>query len=266
MLTGSSRGGFTLVEIVLATAALLVISGAVYQVLLTTVRLSRAQASQFAIQTTTRGALLAVTAELRELSGADLLSVGPGAVTYRAMRGTGLTCGSSTSDRIPIRRDGFSGHRDPQPVRDSALVYIDPARPGTEPAWISVGITNVTPATCPGGLGPGFALTVPHTDSLSGTPPGTPVRMYETMELKQYQSEGKTWLGMRSVSAGEAIQPLFGPVYQANGFGLGYLDAAGIPTSNPPAIAAAVVTVHAIGDGTTSGRLTAQVALRNAQP
>jgi prepilin-type N-terminal cleavage/methylation domain-containing protein len=266
MLTGTSRGGFTLVEIMLATVVMLIISGSIYQVFLATVRLTRAQASRFSIQSTTRGALLAVTAELRELSNPDLLSVAPAALTYRAMRGTGFTCISSLSNRIQIDRAGFSGHRDPQPGRDSALIYLDPGRPGTTPAWTPVAITGAAPATCPAGLGPGMAVNVSPTDLLAGAPAGTPVRIYETMELRLYQSEGQSWLGMRSISAGETVQPLFGPLHENRGFQLQYLDASGAVTSIPAAIASALVTVHGLGEGSVSGLLTAQVALRNARP
>jgi prepilin-type N-terminal cleavage/methylation domain-containing protein len=264
MLTGSSRGGFTLAEIMVATVIMLIISGSIYQVFLTTLRLTRAQASHFSIQSTTRGALLGVTAELRELSNADLLSVAPAAVTYRAMRGTGFTCISSLSNRIQLERAGFSGHRDPQPGRDSALIYLDPARPGTEPAWTPVAISGTAPALCPAGRG--LSLDVFPTHSLAGASAGTPVRIYETMELKLYQSEGQSWLGMRSVSAGEAVQPLFGPLHQDRGFQLQYLDANGAATSIPAEIASAIVTVHGLGEGSASGLLAAQVALRNARP
>jgi prepilin-type N-terminal cleavage/methylation domain-containing protein len=264
MLRGSRRSGFTLVEIIVATAASLIVSGAVYRVLLATIRLSRAQASHFAVQSTTRGALLAVSAELRELSGADLLSVAPGAVTYRAMRGTGFTCQASSPDRVQMRSDGFSGHRDPQPGRDSALIYVDSAGSESEAAWVPVGITHVSQTSCPGGLGSGFTLAVTPADALAGAPVGTPVRIYEIVELRRYQSEGKTWLGMRSVSAGEAIQPLFGPLHETEGFQLAYLDARGKPALNPAIIQSVLVTVRATADGAIDGRLTARVALRNA--
>ncbi|HEX6432590.1 MAG TPA: prepilin-type N-terminal cleavage/methylation domain-containing protein [Gemmatimonadales bacterium] len=267
-----NRRGFTLVEIMLATTTMLIVSGAVYQLLVTAQRLSRTQAAQLGVQTNVRGAVLAVLNELRELSSVeggsgaqnDLLSTTPGAMIYRAMRGTGFTCQPATESEVRISRTSFSGHREPQVGRDSVLLYLV-AAPETVPAWTPAAITGVsTVASCPGVIGSGITLTVSPTAGLVGTGAGTPVRFYEIMELRLYQSDGQSWLGTRSISAGESIQPLFGPLTGPEGFRLTYLGASGLPTNNPTAIKSIEVTARGTSVGVPSFELSGQVALRNA--
>jgi prepilin-type N-terminal cleavage/methylation domain-containing protein len=269
---GADRRGFTLVELILAMIAMLIVSGAVYQLLLTTQRLSRRQAEQLRLQSNVRGAVLAVVNELRELATLDgggrgqndILSIAPNAITYRAMRGTGFSCQAATATQLQISRNGFSGHRDPQAGRDSALAYVE-APLDSQPTWVPVAITSVsTAARCPGSMGEGITLGIPATASLAGTAAGAPVRLFELMELRLYQSGGESWLGMRSIGAGEAIQPLFGPLSDANGFRLQYLDGSGMPTSNITGIKSIMVTVRGVSNaGVEAEELTTQVTLRN---
>jgi hypothetical protein len=95
------------------------------------------------------------------------------------------------------------------------------------------------------------------------------------MQLKLHEADGKSWLGARSVSAGEAIQPVLGPLADVNGFSLQYLTAAGVATANLTAIKSIRVTLRGITDGVVSAgiaaspthvqeELVSQVALRNA--
>jgi prepilin-type N-terminal cleavage/methylation domain-containing protein len=268
-----NRRGFTLVEIMLATSAMLIASGAVYQLLLTTQRLSRTQAVQLGVQSNVRGAVLAVLNELRELSSVeggggaqnDVLSTAPGAMIYRAMRGTGFACQPATETEVRISRTSFSGHREPQAGRDSVLLYLV-AAPETLPAWTPAAVTRVSAAApCPGVAGDGITLSVSPTAGLTGAVAGTPVRFYEIMELRVYQSDGQSWLGLRSISSGESIQPLFGPLTGPDGLHLAYLDASGGPTNNPAAIKRIEVTVRGTSEGIPGFELTGQVALRNAR-
>ena len=276
------RRGVTLIELMLATVAMLIVGGAVQRMLQTTQRLGRAQADQLEVQSSVRGAVLAVTNELRELStrsggeGAenDLLSIASGDVTYRAMRGTGFLCETALPGQLRISRHSFSGYRTPQAGRDSVLVLHDPGSAGS-PIWVPLAITGVSTTTpCSGGGYASVTLAVSVHDSIAGAAVGTPVRVYEIMQLKIYESGGKSWLGMRSVSAGEALQPLFGPMHPDSGFRLDYLDGAGRTTST----ANAVKSIRVAITGQTAGKpvrsdldpesgqleLHTQVVLRNA--
>ena len=54
---------------------------------------------------------------------------------------------------------------------------------------------------------------------------GSPVRFFEVMEYSLYQTGGRSWLGARSLTAGEvAPQPVLGPLRAGTGFALRYFD------------------------------------------
>lgn len=273
MLMAPSRQGFTLAEVILASTIMLVVAGVLHGVLVHTHRLTRAQLHRIMLQSSVRTGSLIVVNELREsstLAGGtagqnDLLQVGPDHVTYRAMRGFGVLCQTPTATTLRIRRIGFSGHRDPQPGRDTAFVFV-PGEAGAG-GWLPVGIAGVsTGFACPTGLGPGITVTVPLTEALAGLEAGTPVRIAEVMQLRLYRSEGKSWLGARSVSAGEAIQPLVGPLADPGGLRLEYLDGANISTSDPAGIRSIRVTLRsgAAGNDRPQEELTARITLPNA--
>jgi hypothetical protein len=199
-------------------------------------------------------------------------------ITYRAMRGIGFVCQAGTATQLRISRSTFSGYRDPLAVRDGLYAFIEgpDADSETDDSWLPVAITAVSTATaCPGAIGAGITLTLPNTAALVGLPAGTPVRFYEIMQLTLHEADGKSWLGARSVSAGEVIQPVLGPLADGNGFLLQYLTAAGVETADPTAIKSIRVTLRGITDGVVSAgiaaspthvqeELVSQVALRNA--
>jgi prepilin-type N-terminal cleavage/methylation domain-containing protein len=261
--------GYTLVEIMLALVIMLVVAGALHNLLLSTQRLSRKQASQAELQANMRAGSIAVANELRELgttpggTGAqnDILRIAPAAVTYRAMRGMGFLCQTPTATELRIARQGFTGHRDPQPRRDTAYVFV--AR-----EWLPLAVTGVsTGSACPGTQGGGISLAIPNTPAVTELETGTPVRITELMELRLYRSEGKSWLGARSVSAGEPIQPVIGPLADGNGFSLEYLNGAGAPTTDLTDIHSIRITLRATVEGPAMGSLEEQlstaVTLRN---
>ena len=274
--------GFTLVEIVVALTLTLIVTGSIHRLLVTTQRLSRTQIAQVDLQSNVRAGALVIASELRELSAleggsadqTDILSITGTSITYRAARGMGFVCQSPLPGQIRIARSTFSGARDPEPSRDLALLFVDanPAE-GTSEAWLPLSITGVgTSGNCAGVAGPAINLAVSGT--IPTVPVGTPLRMYEHMELRLYQSGGEWWLGARSVSAGEAIQPVVGPLAGSEGLWLEYLDGAGIRTSNPAAVRSVVATLRGINNqplGAPEGpqleeELVTQVTLRNAIP
>jgi hypothetical protein len=193
------------------------------------------------------------------------------------MRGTGFICDAPTATQVRISRSSFSGYRDPQATRDSLYVFLegDPYTE-TDDAWLPVAITAVSTTTaCPGIIGAAITLTTPNTVSMVGLTTGTPVRFYEVMELKLHQADGSSWLGARSVSAGEAVQPVLGPLTDGNGFLLTYLNAAGAATTDRTAIKSIQVTLRGISNGAVNAgiegspnrveeELVSQITLRNA--
>ena len=254
--------GYTLVEILLALILMLLVGGAMHGLLLSTQRLTRRQVDQAELQAGLRAGAIVAASEFRELGTGDILQPAPAALTYRAMRGVGFLCQAPTATALKLARQGFTGHRDPQAGRDTAYVFIaDPEPNGT---WLPLGIAGVaTTSSCPGSQGAGITLSIPGTTEVVALEPGTPVRLSETMELRLYQSEGKSWLGARSVSAGEPIQPVVGPLTDGNGFALEYLAASGMPAGNPASIQAIRVTLRASVNGIAES-LSTVASLRNA--
>ncbi|MBA3258765.1 MAG: hypothetical protein H0T68_04780, partial [Gemmatimonadales bacterium] len=93
-----------------------------------------------------------------------------------------------------------------------------------------------------------------------------PVRLFEIMELQYYPQGGQAWLGMRSVSRGEAIQPLIGPLADstatARGFTLGYLDRNDNATAALSDVRTITIGLRGVS-AVDSLSLTTRVALRN---
>ena len=112
---------------------------------------------------------------------------------------------------------------------------------------------------------------------LSRVTVGSPVKLTEVMQARYYTSGGKSWLGLRSVSTGEAIQPLAGPLADSTagvrGLTLRYLNGVDAPTSDPASVRAIEVALVGVTDQPIHGRdlrprvdsfpLTTRVALRN---
>jgi hypothetical protein len=191
------------------------------------------------------------------------------------MRGIGFVCQTSGTSQLRVPVSSYSGYRDPQPGRDSALIFVE-GNPDTaaDDSWQSLALTNVSKSsTCPAGLGPAITLTTLPAASIAGVTPGTPIHIYEIMQLKLYRSEGKSWLGARSVSSGEAIQPVAGPLRDGDGFLLEYLSSGGGTTADRSSIKSVRVTLHGVADSSISQtgevvrpeeELVTQVVLRNS--
>jgi prepilin-type N-terminal cleavage/methylation domain-containing protein len=252
------RHGFTLVEITVALGLTLILAGATYRLLRVVQRLSRAQAAHLGLQSNVRTAALVAANELRGLNSVsggtpaqnDILSLAANAVSYRASRGNGFLCQPPAGAELQIARNGFSGYRDPQPVRDMAYVFLE-GNPDTaaDDSWLAVPITAVSSASaCAGGAGPAISLSTASAGWSPDIITGTPVRIYEIMELKAYQSDGQWWLGARSVGAGEVVQPIAGPLAGRDGFHLEFLNRNGAATADPSAVAAIRVTVRGVSE------------------
>ncbi len=283
--------GFTLVEILLALVIMGVVTGALFQMLTNTQRLSRAQTEQASLQSTVRTGSLIVPNELRELNTFpaavggvaeqnDILVAQPDRIQYRAMRGLYTICQSpAVNTEVRLLATNVAAYRDPVAGRDGLYVFIE-GNPNREQddQWIQVPITGVaTGNVCPGAAGAvaGITLTTPATPALVGLPVRTPVRVYEVMELRSWVPDGKTWLGAEAVSAGDPIEPVLGPLTDAGGFLLEYFDANGNATADLTAIKSIRVTLSGLTDemvringagawGRPQEALVSQVLLRNS--
>lgn len=261
-----SRRGFTLIELIVALVLLLIVSGAAYQLLLNTQRVSRAQAERVDMQSNMRAGALLVPADLRMIgydsvvaastqlgvarsAGAvipDILGMASDSIAFRAIRAAGMICSFPAANQIVVDTTNYYSAYRPIKAADSLLIYFD-NDPGTslDDGWFARGISSVASGTCPAAYGSRAGLTltlasgstfrapgqVSPPDSIQ---PGAPFKTFEVMVYKLYQSNGRWYLGARSASAGEtSLQPVLGPL-AANGFRLDYFDSTGVSAATTP--------------------------------
>jgi len=185
-------------------------------------------------------ALRSLTASLRVLlqssaSGSeDLAAVGSSGLATRVVRGIGVLCEADSMSLVLRRGAGYwQATRAPVPGRDSLLIGRL-----TEPGWIALELrANPVGRTCPDGT-PGTALPMVVTPAdLAVLGSGSPVRIFEPVELRSYLSSGSGWIGLRAIATGETVQPLAGPL-PAGGLWLGWLNWSGGTASTPEAASA----------------------------
>ena len=289
------RRGFTLLELLVALVLALSVGAVVQRLLAGGFRLTREQFERGALQDNARTVAAVVAGELGGLANedvspeaaaatglpagtvSDLLALAPGAVTYRAVRGVGLACAAGLAPaEVRLASSSWRAARAPRPT-DSLLVYLegDPAI-AADDVWLHLGVSGVTMGSCPDGSD---ALLVrvsaaPPVDLavlLSRLVPGAPARLTEVMEMRYYRSDAASWFGMRSVSTGEAITPVAGPLADSSGtvrgLTLTYRNTAGQVTTDPAAVTEVEVRVVGVTDAPVrvdTFALVGRVALRNA--
>lgn len=251
------RAGFTLVEMLTA----LVVSGLVGLVLVRSTlaiqRTAHASEEGMSLQAAFDGGLGFLAMELAEVGRgngvADLLRVAPDSLSYRGVRGTGIACRiDATGVTIPL--NWLRSTRAPQPGRDSLLVFVGvDSLLRRSDGWLALPLLGVGSATCGGG--PALRLvTLVDTNAtpLGGLPPLLPVRLFEAMQARFYPSLGAWWLGARSESAGETIQPLAGP-FIGGGVGFSFRDSLQQPTQVPGAVQAMDISIVGRWSGWAGG-------------
>jgi type II secretory pathway pseudopilin PulG len=192
-------------------------------------------------------------------SATDLVALAAESLSYRAYRSAGLAC-LVAADEVLIRRDRQSSWRSPQPGRDSLLLFIAPDSAPMRGRWRAYPITGVGTSVCEGV--PAIRLGTVIAPVVGAPVAQVPVRTFETMQVRFYRSLGQWWLGGRSESGGEGLQPVTGPL-AAGGLQLTYLDSAGNPTGVPAAVRAIRLLLVSGGGRSDSARLF--LAPRNLQ-
>lgn len=301
--TAAAGQGFTLVELAVALTLGLLVAGLVHGQLLHGRRVARAQLERMAVQDNVRVAALVLAGELGPIGydeitpeaavalgspaelRSDLRALQRGAVTYLAARGVGHACGARAGPpaEILVAETTWRSHRAPRST-DSLLVYVESdVATAADDAWIHLGVLSASGASCPAGeaaLAIRVGVPAPLApDVLARMTSGSPVVLVEVMQARYYASGGKSWLGLRSVSTGEAITPVAGPLADSTarvrGLALHYLDATGAATPDPAAVRAVEIALVGVTDQPIHGRdlrralvdsfaLTTRVAPRNA--
>lgn len=276
----NTRGGFTLVELMIALVLLGIVGGVMARMMVNMQRGARAQSQRVTLQGNLRSGMALLPAELRELSPPDLVTTLADQVEYRAMRSTGVACAVSGT-QVRLRNRLTFGYRSiVAGGRDRLYLFVDGDQlVGTDDTWLELLITATAAGTCANGDA-ATNLTVTRTDG-SAIPAGTlatifvdaPVRSFERMEMRLYETGGRWWLGARSVSGGEQLEPVLGPL-TADGLVFTYRDRAGAQTATIANMRTIDISLKgqtdgsiAVGQSALSIRedsLTTRIRLRNA--
>jgi len=209
-----NRRGLGLFEVLIALTLTGVVSVLVWSILQTAAFRLRDRSERMAMEHALRVAAVALRASLEPLghdstAGSDLALIAPDGFVARAIRGSGVVCAAGATALVVRAAAGWwNALRVPVAGRDSVMV-------GTitgPPRWVVADLIGApSSGSCPDGT---EALHVPVALALvdlASIGPGSPLRVFEPMELQAYSSGGAAWLGLRSVSSGGSIQPLAGP-------------------------------------------------------
>ena len=267
-----------LAELVVAATLTVLVAGLALGGLVGLQRAVAHHAERAALQSGLRAAAHLVRTELHDAgigAGGDLIGISPTSIVYRAVRGTGLSCGQDAGSLL-VSSASLRAIRLPSPGRDSVRVLTgDTLRPDAMTWTMAPLLAAPRSAACADGA-PALALPMAPTD-LAAAGNSAPVRIVELMELRLYRSGPTWWLGLRSVSGGEAIQPAVGP-FDADGVAFRWLDLAGGETPVPGDVASVelrlrgqTTTEQGAGGAASGGpsirdSLLLFIPLRNADP
>ena len=262
------RGGYSIVELLVACVIIPLLLAASYQTLANAYRFYARQLLLVETREATRVAVEVLGSELRAIGpgAGDLYAMAADSVALRSFIGVGFVC-KTTATALSLWR--ASGVFNPSPT-DSLLVFVegDPTTVDDDRA-VSAQIAAVDAGgepDCPGGHPAQLRLTV--TPAPTGVRPGSPVRAFRPHVYRLYRGgDGLWWLGQRL--RGGVIQPITGPFAPPalGGLELRFLTAAGVPAGDPREVARIGITLRSRVTG-PAGRPVADslqllVAVRN---
>lgn len=233
-----SRRGFGLIELLVATLLGTVLATMVGKLLLTSAASLRDRTERMGLEHSLRVSVGAVRAMLEPIgidpgSGADLSTAGPSSLVARVIRDQGVVCGAA-EDRLMVRAGPWwwRALRVPVPLRDSLIIA---SVAGPEQWIVAPLVGNPTTGVCADGS-PALVLpTALAPPSLAAVGTGSPLQVFEPVELRVYSSSAASWVGLRLAATGDAIQPLAGP-FSSAGPGLTYRDREGNAVASGPDI------------------------------
>jgi prepilin-type N-terminal cleavage/methylation domain-containing protein len=265
--------GFTLVELLIALVLLGMVSTAIYQVLNTNQRTYLAQTQRIDMQQNIRAGSAILPGEFRTLDAADgdIQQMTATSITIRAIRKLGFMCvppvlGGGLGQNVFTARVLPAYGNGPFAVNDSVLVYFegDPTT-RSDDSWIPGQVQKLAAATAggcpdagtPGAPHPGYVVTLQSPWPVGNAPTGlnfntanaitngSPVYAFQTVTYALWQSpsDNRWYVGM--TVAGQATQPLIGPLTGSNGLTFNYYTAAGIVTANPAQVAQIEIILRA---------------------
>ena len=273
------RRGFTLIELMVGIVMLGLVGLMMARLMTSMLRVTTAQIQVAGAQGTSRTGVSAIPLEFREIgydtltksgtTSSDLETIAPNRLTFRAMRGTGMTCdlvaGGGGVTTLKVRRPIF-GLRDPVET-DSFRIFIEnDVNLGTDDQWVTLVVNDIADEDC--GADKAWLLEIDPPEYDDGTVVpitqvfvGGPVRWFERMEYGPVidGATGRTYVGARSLNLGEnTLAAMIGPIPDSTGFALTYYGGDG--TVLDPTVATNRIKVRSIGI-TLTGTTTSPVSL-----
>ncbi len=285
----SRRGGFTLVEMMVAMMLGGIVLAAGYSVLVSMQRTTQRLAQRIDIEQNLRAAVSYLRSAIQELDATDgdIVALASNAIRFRRMQWAGVVCSapvlSGTNVQISIQRARYFGWRDPDSTLDSLLIFSagDPTTKDDD-SWLTGAVRAVDNGVCSNGSA-AANLTVAISAAsgggnaaVVGVATGAPMRGFQVEDLLLVQRDGgRWWLGQRTADRSgvwTTIQALIGPLWPT-GFELTFRNAAGAATTARDEVVSVDLTVRGYSDrpvrtgaGTLDylrDSLSTRVALRN---
>jgi prepilin-type N-terminal cleavage/methylation domain-containing protein len=242
-----NRRGLTLLELMISILLLAIVGMATTSLVRSMITTTTAQVRIAAAQGNARSGILAIPQELREVGydtvannntiSSDLLSLGANRITFRAMRGMGITCGTPTTMEFRVRKP-IIGAREPL-ATDGFLLYLesDPNLVGDD-QWVPMLVQSIDyNSTCGADSAIAFTLsaepiyTPPNQKmAISQHFVGGPIRWFEVIEYGPIVDAmtNQAFIGVRSISLAQgALTPIIGPLPDTASFAFTYYNAAG---------------------------------------
>jgi hypothetical protein len=289
----------SLVELLISMVVLAIVGAVTVKVMTIIFSVSGAQMKISNSIGEARNGALSLPQELREVgydtnttmtsASTDLISIKAHRITFRAMRGLGITCGTPTLTEFSIRKP-IIGQRQPR-LTDEFLLFLesDP-NAGFDDQWLPMLVTAIdSNSTC--GSDPAIRLSLSATPLVSTSPStamaisqhrvGGPIRWFERVEYGPFidGTTNQTFVGIRSLNLSEnTLSPIIGPIPDSMSFTLTYYNAAGTvldpASANPLTVRSIGVAITTVSDGrvslagsttrnTSQFPMTTRVALRN---
>lgn len=285
----SRRGGFTLVEMMVAMLLAGIVLAAGFSVLVSMQRTTQRLAQRIDMDQNLRAAVTYLSSAIQELDATDgdIVALASNAIRFRRMQWTGVVCSapvlSGTDVQISIQKARYFGWRDPDPTLDSLLIFSaeDPTTKDDD-RWLTGAVRAVDNGVCSDGSAAANITVAINAASgganaaVVGVAAGAPMRGFQVEDLLLVQRDGdRWWLGQRMANRSgvwTTVQPLIGPLWPT-GFDLTFRDATGAATTARDEVVSVDLTVRGksrrtvrTGAGTLSylrDSLSTSVALRN---
>lgn len=205
-----SRGGHSLLELMIAIGMIPLLLAAAFEVLASANRFHARHLAAVEAREVARVAVEVLSSELRAASPAwgGLYAIAADSLALRSIQAVGFVCSTSDSSLSLWRSSGVFAA---SPL-DSALLFMegDPLDPADDTA-VAAQIAAVAPGgglDCPGSHPAEHRLTL--TSPAAGLAVGAPVLAFRPYVYRLYRGgDGRWWFGQRL--RGGVIQPIAGP-------------------------------------------------------